>query len=550
MKRFWSVFVLIIIVLALMLCLFILIQRGSVRFQAGKTESQSSLVSASGSSASDNATFSAKHVVFIRASENPLMERVSASLVRQLTNCALIGKLSVVDSERDLADGTEAPDLFIRLTSHGVTVRGVFSSSVAARVSCSLGTNPYQSSHSSYGDSSAPVVRFHWNAMADHNSKFAGVRSDRLAEVADSLARDFGKGISNQIKELSGKYSPVPELPRSFYGPYEPVAELQALKALKTTRVYSHFGLLTHNETFWTFQTPPAFSNQPALQRLVADLESEGWKTSHASLTNTHAPGARFTRSDAELELFRIDRFYADISAPDTNTWRWVVHYQKPFSRIEREAALETLLAANAPVDKLLPFRNNLSPAQQKRFFAALETAPARSSRTCLYLAEHFLQQRRTNDAVQMLVRAEALSPAAPDRANLSSAINQQAGKISRDLRPEQSITPELCRELGFIELTNGSRIEVERELGKPALLFHRDSKLRRMAFFIDPPQGNQYPWKFVSLEDGVSSQTSSFLQFPGTAAIPQSLSFGTNQVQVRSQLTPDARAVKLAFEM
>ena len=102
MKRTWSVFVPVAAALVALTCVLLLIRRGGLKFQAGKTESHNMLTTGFMSSGDENAAFSAKHVLLIRSSGDPLLERISTSLIRQLTNCPQIVKLSVIDSEHDL----------------------------------------------------------------------------------------------------------------------------------------------------------------------------------------------------------------------------------------------------------------------------------------------------------------------------------------------------------------------------------------------------------------------------------------------------------------
>src|SRR5207247_3800793 len=105
------------------------------------------------------------------------------------------------------------------------------------------------------------------------------------------------------LATLAEKYPPLPELPRDFYGPYQPVNEFDCLKAVNARRVCSYYGLLTHNETFWKFEL--ATNPVPQLQRMIAQLTSAGWKVGTAD-TNTEYHVIDLHQDGARLRLFRV----------------------------------------------------------------------------------------------------------------------------------------------------------------------------------------------------------------------------------------------------
>ena len=308
-------------------------------FNLGKTETSSSLSSASTSSASDNSVFTSRHLLFIAENPQPLSRRIAALLAPQLKDIPQIEQLETASAPALLAEGAEAPDLFLRLNLVALTEDGILSRSMKATVTASLGSAPWQCNYYSQDAGTPPLVHFGWDATLETDSTFSGLRSDRYAEVARSIADAFAKAIRKQLEDLSAKYPALPELPRDFYGPYQPVADFDFLKAAQARRACSYYDLLTHNQTFWQFQT--ATNPVPKLQQLISRLNAAGWKISDANLTNTEDYVIRCRQGDDEMEIFRQRTDRMSFPPPAQTEMDFIAHYRRPFSKAEREAALE-----------------------------------------------------------------------------------------------------------------------------------------------------------------------------------------------------------------
>lgn len=480
--------------------------------QVGKTETHSSSWSSSTSCASENSTFSARHILFFSDNPHPLCRKIVAHLEQRLKTSPFIGRLELTDKPFISTNAGAAPDLFLSVNLTELKNNGIVSSTMKTDVTASLGNAPRQSSSHTVDDSTAPLVSFAWNSAMDSETTFTGVRTDRYAEAARSIGDDLAKSIIKQIEELAGKYPKTPDLPADFYGPYQPVADFDCVKEQQARRIASYCGLFTQNETFWRFQT--STNPVPQLQNLIRQLESGGWKFRDVQLTNTQDQRAVGQQSDATLEIFRQRNERASFSIANNGPdhFEFIVHYRKPFTRAEREAALEKLFTQNASAETLLPFLNSFSSDQRQRFFTLVERSPITSPQACLQLAEQYLNQKRTNDAIHLLLRAKALTGTIKDAAAQESRITDLAKKISPKKDLKLVVTPEICRELGFIELTNLTQvIEQTRNFGQPLVFFGSGPRgVRIMALTVSAPRKNSYPWLRVEAEDGMKSTSSS----------------------------------------
>ena len=524
-----------------------------VTFNIGKTETHSSLSSASTSSASDHSTFSARRVLLVADQPHALSRRVATLLAQKLKDCPQIEQLELTNS-RAMPAGCAAPDLFLRLDLVELRTTGVLavSGSLKATVTAALGSTPWQSSSYYSEDSTPPLVNFIWNATLETDTTFSGLRSDRYAAAAESIAEELGKSIRKQLEEFSVKYPPLPEVPAEFYGPYQPVADFDFLKDLKAARACSYHGLLTHNQTFWQFHT--ATNPVPELQSILRQLEAAGWKFSSANLTNTGDYHLRGRQGDDELEIFRHrpDRaFFSSPEKPETSM-EFIVHYRQPFSRAEREAVLEKLFTESCPIETLLPFQNSFSRAQRDKFFALVEKSPAASPQACVQLADIYLDRKQTNAAVNMLLRAKALTATVKDAASLQSSIEAAANKISLGKTLPLEVTPEICRELGFLEITNLTQtIEQERTLGQALVFFGPGNRgVKIFALTVSPPQKKTYPWCMTQVEDG--SRSSSWSSFIPTARgdWQHAFTYDRQTVNIVAVPLPDQKRVRFTIQV
>ena len=203
----------------------------------------------------------------------------------RLKDSPFIEQLQLTDQPYINTNGGPATDLFLTVNLAELKQSGIVSSTMKSLVTASMGNTPWQSSYYTSDATTAPRVSFEWNASMDSETTFTGVRTDRYADAARSIADDLAKSILKQIEDLAGKYPALRRIAgANFTVPYQPVADFDCLKELNARRAASYCGLFTHNETFWLFQmtTNPV----PQLERIVCQLEAAGWKMTDNQMTN------------------------------------------------------------------------------------------------------------------------------------------------------------------------------------------------------------------------------------------------------------------------
>jgi len=480
----------------------------------GKSETRSNMGSGTTTTASENATFSAHRVLLYSDNPHPLCRKIVAHLQQRLKESPFIEQLEVTDQPYVNTNSGRAPDLFLTVNLEELRQSGIVSSTMESLVTATLGNAPWQSSYYTSDATTAPLVSFEWNANMESTTTFTGIRTDRYADAARTIANDLAKSILKQIEDLAGKYPATPVLPAEFYGPYEPVADFDWLKDFHARRSASYAGLLTHNETFWTFPMPT--NPVPRLEGIVQQLTNAGWKISGNEMTNSWNHRLAASNGDARLEIFRLRHERMGLSFNDQPPGHldFVAHYLKPLAKGEREAALEKLLATTSSVETLLPFVNAFSKEQRSKFFELAEHSPNTSPQASLQLAQYYLNQKRTNDAVHLLLRTKALAATLKDATAINSSIEAIVKKISPKKELKLELTPDLCRELGFLELTNlPQTIEQTRGFGQPLVFFGPGkSEVKISALMVSAPQKREYPCVFTEAQEG--SRSSSWSSF------------------------------------
>jgi hypothetical protein len=519
-----------------------------VSLNVGKTESRSNVSSSTTTVSSDNSGFNSRRVLFINGSTHPFSQRIGNLVVERLKNFPQIEQVEVANSRTNLFDGAEAPDLFLRMELVELKEGGVLTRSLQATLTASLGNAPWKSSHDTSDATSPPLVKFAWNATVENETTFSGIRTDRYAAAVENIADELTKGVSNQLQSLSAKFPPLPALPLEFYGPYQPVSDFDFLKEVLAQRMDSYHGLLTHNETFWKFETTT--NPLPQLQRIISLMEAAQWKGEYRDLTNTYDHYLSFRRDGEELEIFRQRDETAHFSLQEKppTPLQFIAHYRKPFTKTEREAALEMLFAQPNSLENLLPFQNLFSSGQRERFYALLEKTPVASPRACLQLAEHYLHRKQTNDAVNMLIRAKALTATLNDYSTVESDIAAMAKKISPKKTLKLEVTPDAYRDLGFLEITNGPQtFELERAPGQPVLLFTTGVR-GPVAFCLNirPPQKDSYPWMLIESREGSRTSSSSNFTVPGSGKWEHSFTYDKLTLKFSAQPQPVGKRIKI----
>jgi hypothetical protein len=447
---------------------------GIPQLQVGKTETRSSMTSGLSASVPEYATFNSGRVLLLSDNPHPFCRKIVDRLEQRLKESPHIRSVERLNEPFTITQRDGAPDLFLRVDLVSAKGSGVLPSTFQSVVTATLGNAPWFDTLHIRDGSSAPVVSIEWNATVDSESTFLGLTTDRYKEAAHDIAQSLAKSITENLAKLSTEHPPLPSLPAEFFGPYEPVADFDWLSTVSARRSASFCGLFTHNETYWRFQT--STNPGPVLEQIAQSLSRAGWDIQPRDHTETPFPLLEARQGEARVTISRRSMLNAHISDPQH--LEFIVCHHKPLSRTERARALELLLEQKPwDFETLLPFVHSFEVEQRRRFYERLAQTGSSSPKGCVQLADLFLDQGRTNDAKHQLLKAHALSATRPDSETLKRHIKNLADKIQPQSRLELEYTPEICRELGFIEIETVTQpMEFTRPFGEPLALFKRFS--------------------------------------------------------------------------
>ena len=521
---------------------------GFPHLKAGKTETRSGVSSGESSSAPAHATFSSDRVVLFSDNPHPFCRKIVARLEQRLKDCPHIRSVVRVDQPFTITSRDAAPDLFVTVDLAMARRSGILASTFQSVVTASLGSTPWFDTTHTRVEGVSPAVSLEWRATVDSESTFTGVSSDRYAEVASDIAEKLATSMIQIIEKMNDTYPRLPALPAEFFGSYDPVADFDWMSAFSARRMASYCGLFTHNETFWRLELPA--DPVPALEQVARSLKSAGWEVDPLELTIPLKPRMEARLGDGRITLFKSHKRDHPLDAPATNQEpvEFIVHHRKPLSRIERTRALELLLSQDAsdPADRL-PFESSFTPDQRTRFFAALEKNGSRLPQGCLELARRFLDQGRTNEAAHQLLRTHALSATRSDADSLREDIRRLAKRISPGAPLNLGYTPEICRELGFIEIPQVAHpMEFTRRLGEPLVLFGPfNDRIRITALTVRALGKGDYSVEDRHAERDMNGTGSSGFTNQKNASLERTVSGGGRAVTVRHEILPDSSGVK-----
>jgi hypothetical protein len=125
------------------------------------------------------------------------------------------------------------------------------------------------------------------------------------------------------------------------------------------------------------------------------------------------------------------------------------------------------------------------------------------------------------------------------------------AGKIQPEARRELEYTPEICRELGFIEIEKVAQpMEFTRSFGDPLVFFGPfNHTLRITALTATHPRDGTYPVEHRHAEKGMQGIVNEGFSSAGTSHSEHTLGGGLRAVTVRSEALTDARGVKFTVQ-
>lgn len=536
--------------------------RASFFFNATKLEANNSVGSVSSVTSGDGSRLPQHDLLMLATPAHPVLNKVAEIVRDSFERSGLVDGVrlsSAPASSPDgasgllFADGSRGPDLFLTLQMPKFKEQGWFTRTHEITLIATLGNTPFQSNHSTVDDTTPPVITFHTIAQVEHHSTLRGFERPKYSSIASNLAAEVSKSVTNQLAQLSKEHGVLPKLPDYLYGPFEAVAAPECLVSYHPVRVCSYYGLLTHNQTFWRFllSTNPA----PQLETIAQQLRSEGWNLETVQLAEASSYYVNGKRNGVRLELF-APRTRATIgSADEGGPVEFVVHMWKPFSRTDRESAMDRLLNEKLPFETVQLFERHYTKRQREQFYERLEKEPVATAPGQLSLARMYHSRQNREATIQALTRAKALLATLKEPAGTEQQIQALAKQISPKAPLDLPVTAQTYQDIGGIRLTNDAPPQVvERRVGDPLLLVLTDAEdgPRTLCLNLEPRSGKNaghwYDWTSIQTQPGGRSTGWSSTEILPGSTWKQSLSAGNCVVTIAA--TPQPATHKIQYSI
>jgi hypothetical protein len=480
----------------------------SPQLQAVATRSNTSQTSTSVTSGGTEARLVGGDAMILDEGSGPFTSRLAHLLRSSLLESGVIQSVTVRRPADEKAEAIllNSPDggpaLFFRIADRDLEIGGMTTLRVKGFIDLSMGTAPWASDHSYQTNDTPPRLEFYWNSELQTDTEIQGVALDREDIAARELAKKLSEAVKKQLQEWQRKYDLMPELPAALYGQHRPSPQLELPAGLIAKPVISYSGLLSHNQTFWTFSREGLPG--PLFQEIRQSLEGANWKL--ADFSDGDQPYLRATRGLSTIVVFPQRQAPLASDQEKTGIKRYVVQYDERFSADERAVAIDALFATN-DAEALWVFERMMTDAQRAR----LAQLPAVTPQQYLQLGR--LQRRWKDDqaALKALHRAAALlSVQMEDRGVTKDLENELKELTGSSKLPE--ITADLLREVGFVEIVAGAEPTVtEKRANEPAGFYYlqKNGKLRTFLIVVRPGSGAMdTALEFVSVSGGGKSQS------------------------------------------
>jgi hypothetical protein len=208
----------------------------------------------------------------------------------------------------------------------------------------------------------------------------------------------------------------------------------------------------------------------------------QGHLTAHAE----NAGGVQISLGESKVKT--SDQILAKNPAGDKTSAgtpaTFFVRYEERATPDERNAAIDKLFAAGAPLETLLLFEHSWTDPQRSQVLDRFASHPPKSVEAWLTIASIQHRARHDDQAREALRRSAVLLRVEQDASSLRSKLTQ----LAKDLGDEKLIEKldaappdfDLLKELGFVELSaDGGSSRTEFEFGDAANYFVRNAQDR-----------------------------------------------------------------------
>jgi hypothetical protein len=431
--------------------------------EAARIEAENRTESTSAVTSSDNTRFACRRIVIVNENHDGLLRMVADDLAGRLADLPHVEQVAVYGGGRFPPDGQLAPDVYVRLRLQETSTTNLpYARQLKATLVTAAGLVPWASRAGYIDHRNPPLLRFDWQETLHHKSSTTGYESQKHSMAAKNIAEHIGGELEKSFSQWRDKFGPMPELPAAFYGTFRPAELPGPLRELGPQKLFSYFGLLKHNESFWRLEVRGGAAQ--ALKQIRSKLAAEGWRDLMSSLSDEEGPSVLMQKGDVRIKIFRPFRREptgvwifkrADEEKPRPITL--YAHYQQRLSDKELAAALEKLFSQPAQLETLAIFEHMFDQTQRQRFINLLEQHGSSQPSALMRLAEHYEARKQTEKARRALERVKALLWSAENRDAFQGRIRSLAEKLGDEKLADRPPDPALFEEVGFIKVSQNS---------------------------------------------------------------------------------------------
>ena len=469
--------------------------------QLGVASSASTM---SGSSGQGDPTsgkrFACARIAVFNHSSAPLAQRVGVMLAEALKSFPPAQRIDYYPEGCAPPSGDEAPDIVVQVDCPSVqslTLPLYAATQATITIHAATGLSSQALPLASYSSASTftdSVFLFGYTSPGGKGKR-----------VAEAVVRRAGAALKAALRERLDAMGELPPLPAAFYPPYEKTPALGLVREFNAQERSSLHGLLSPNETAWTFNSAGyftvrnrclMFSNEATWRKPIPDdvdkairakaekaLKAEGW-------TVQKGMSLAAWRGDGTLRLFQEGFGYKIV-------------YTKRMS----EASVEAALAAVTSPEALLLFEPRLDKARKLHLLELLKPRPPQDLSGSLAAARLALALGDKAAARDFLACARVLALGMEN----AGAFTETMKKLVAELGTEPALSEAVFGKLGFVKLGAAPfAAEVTMPRGAPLRFYGHDSQKHLVTYTVKGLSTFPGVIKTVTSRDGRPDMSSS----------------------------------------
>lgn len=388
---------------------------GGIAFHAAKLESANNLQATTATSRRENSRFACRTILVRNESDHPLVRRAAEGLWQELQDIPFVDRVDLVHPGQPLPSLGSRPDLYVTIDADQLDIRSLPGRRVIhAEIRVSAASTPASSRVTFFDGLNPPVLQFGWEATLAHDSTMVGVESSaaRFGLAAASIAEELAGSLTGVFTDYQNEDGLLPDLPPALYPPYREPPAFGFLDDTSLEILADGSGMMVRADTTWSFRRGEPVAD--VLHGIRAELEDAGWSMSRFEVEENGLPGLRMKDGARVLSVWpeKVEAVGGDSAPPQGSApvilpaRTWFVRYRDRMTRPELEAAVEGLLDKDTPLEVLILFRRNWSPAVRTAVLERLEREGPGDPGSWALLADLYRREGRKDDARLAVRRA------------------------------------------------------------------------------------------------------------------------------------------------